>query len=97
MSANSIFFRMHRILDIFFVGGFGTVQWVDPNEYAGTRPDAVVADKPHKTLQVSSALYFTYAQCVCWQDCACAGHNSIVAASTCTAGCICAFVHISGR
>ena len=54
VSANSIFFRMHRILDIFFVGGFGTVQWVDPHEYAGTRPDAVVADKPHKTLQVSN-------------------------------------------
>ena len=25
VSANASFFRMHRILDIFFVGGFGTV------------------------------------------------------------------------
>lgn len=26
VSGNAVFFRMHRILDIYFVGGFGTVQ-----------------------------------------------------------------------
>jgi len=49
---NNIFFRMHRISDIYFVGGFGTVQWVDVAEYAATSPDSIVLDNPHKTLQV---------------------------------------------
>ena len=49
---NNMFFRMHRISDIYFVGGFGTVQWVDVAEYAATTPDSVVLDNPHKTLQV---------------------------------------------
>ena len=49
---NSLFFRMHKISDIYFVGGFGTIQWVDVAEYIDTQPDAVVVDDPHKTLQV---------------------------------------------
>lgn len=49
---NNIFFRMHRISDIYFVGGFGTVQWVDVAEYAATSPDSIVLDNPHKTLQI---------------------------------------------
>lgn len=51
---NNLFFRMHRISDIYFVGGFGTVQWVDVAEYAATTPDSIVLDNPHKTLQVIS-------------------------------------------
>ena len=51
MSGNSMFFRMHRLLDIYFVGGFGTVQFIDVDEYKGTRPDAIVMDHPHQTLQ----------------------------------------------
>ena len=51
VSGNSMFFRMHRILDIYFVGGFGTVQFIDVDEYVGTRPDAIVMDHPHHTLQ----------------------------------------------
>jgi hypothetical protein len=43
-------FRMHRITDIYFVGGFGTVSWVDPAEYAAARPDAVAAADPRATL-----------------------------------------------
>ena len=30
------------------------VQWIDVNEYKGTRPDAIVMDHPHQTLQVIS-------------------------------------------
>ena len=52
VSANLLFFRMHRILDIFFVGGFGTVQWVDPAEYAAIKPDNIVMTAPLKTLKV---------------------------------------------
>ena len=51
---NNLFFRMHRISDIYFVGGFGTVQWVDVAEYAATTPDSIVLDNPHRTLQVRS-------------------------------------------
>ncbi|KAK9806618.1 hypothetical protein WJX73_000437 [Symbiochloris irregularis] len=51
VSANLLFFRMHRILDIFFVGGFGTVQWVDPKEYSAIKPDNIVMSSPLKTLQ----------------------------------------------
>ena len=53
---NYLFFRMHRISDIYFVGGFGTVQWVDVAEYAATQPDSIVMNEPHKTLQVLHAV-----------------------------------------
>lgn len=43
---------MHRISDIYFVGGFGTVQWVDVKEYFHTQPDAVVKQDPLHTVQV---------------------------------------------
>lgn len=41
---------MHRIVDIYFVGGFGTVQWIDPADFTGCKPDAIVLDKPQRTL-----------------------------------------------
>jgi nitrate reductase NapE component len=49
---NYIFFRMHRITDIYFVGGFGTVQWIDVNEYLTATPDAIATNSPAVTLQV---------------------------------------------
>jgi hypothetical protein len=49
---NYMFFRMHRITDIYFVGGFGTVQWVDVNEYLTSTPDAIATNTPSLTLQV---------------------------------------------
>jgi len=42
VSGNAEYFRMDRILDIYFVGGFGTVQWVDPEEFMNSQPDKVV-------------------------------------------------------
>ena len=50
VSGNATLFRMHRISDIYFVGGFGTVSWVDPAEYAAARPDAVASLSPRATL-----------------------------------------------
>lgn len=47
-----MFFRMHSISDIYFVGGFGTVQWVDVGEYVSAKPDEIVTSDPHHTLQV---------------------------------------------
>lgn len=49
---NYMFFRMHRITDIYFVGGFGTVQWIDVNEYLTATPDAIATNSPGVTLQV---------------------------------------------
>ncbi|KAK9816434.1 hypothetical protein WJX72_000205 [[Myrmecia] bisecta] len=51
VSGNYLCFRMHRISDIYFVGGFGTVQWVDVAEYAAVKPDNIVLLEPHATLQ----------------------------------------------
>ena len=52
VSGNYMFFRMHRISDIYFVGGFGTVQWVDVGDYVAATPDQIVKSKPLQTLQV---------------------------------------------
>jgi nitrate reductase NapE component len=49
---NFTFFRMHRITDIYFVGGFGTVQWIDVKEYLSSAPDAIATNSPGRTLQV---------------------------------------------
>ena len=51
VSGNYMFFRMHRISDIYFVGGFGTVQWVDVGDYVAATPDQIVKSKPLQTLQ----------------------------------------------
>ena len=48
-----MFFRMHRLSDIYFVGGFGTVQWVDVAEYVAATPDEIVRSQPHQALQVT--------------------------------------------
>lgn len=52
VSGNLVFFRMHRISDIYFVGGFGTVQWVDVANYMATKPDSIVAADPQQTISV---------------------------------------------
>ena len=49
---NAVYFRMNRISDIYFVGGFGTVQWVEVNEYTNAQPDQIVVQNPNHTLKV---------------------------------------------
>ncbi|GBF99659.1 hypothetical protein Rsub_12478 [Raphidocelis subcapitata] len=44
------FFRMHRITDIYFVGGFGTVAWMDVADYLRATPDAIATNTPQRTL-----------------------------------------------
>lgn len=51
VSGNAMYFRMDKILDIYFVGGFGTVQWVDVQEYTQAQPDQIVMESPALTLQ----------------------------------------------
>ena len=38
--------------DIYFVGGFGTVSWIDVKEYMSAKPDIIAADNTEVTLQV---------------------------------------------
>lgn len=54
---NFLFFRMHKILDIYFVGGFGTVQWIDIAEYLSSKPDQIATNHPQKTLQLLTETY----------------------------------------
>lgn len=49
--SNFTFYRMENISDIYFVGGFGTVQWVDVKEYDLARPDIIAANGAEKTLR----------------------------------------------
>lgn len=47
---------MHKVTDIYFVGGFGTVQWIDVAEYLSATPDAIATHSPPRTLAVSVRL-----------------------------------------
>jgi nitrate reductase NapE component len=70
---NFMFFRMHRITDIYFVGGFGTVQWIDVDEYLGSTPDAIATNQPYRTLQVRQVQWhdaWQTVQCIC-----CSSHS----------------------
>lgn len=52
IGGNYAFYRMHHISDIYFVGGFGTVQWVDLPEFLAATPDSIVINRMQVTLQV---------------------------------------------
>lgn len=41
------------IRDIYFIGGFGTVQWIDVNDYEDIQPDKIAADGGEQNLKVS--------------------------------------------
>lgn len=43
---------MNEIKDIFFVGGFGTVQWISVQEYIDAQPDEIIAACSSTELQV---------------------------------------------
>lgn len=36
------FYRMNNVIDVYFVGGFGTLNWVDLKEYMEAEPDKIV-------------------------------------------------------
>lgn len=54
LSGNFVYYRMERISDIYFVGGFGTVQWVDTNQFRTAKTDPIVTrtatSSPEATL-----------------------------------------------
>lgn len=54
---NFYYFRMQNISDIYFIGGFGTVAWVDVNEYETLRPDKIAVDGGEQNLKELNALF----------------------------------------
>ena len=39
--------------DIYFIGGFGTVAWVDVKEYEAIQPDKIAVDGGEQNLKVN--------------------------------------------
>ncbi|XP_059299508.1 uncharacterized protein LOC132052143 isoform X2 [Lycium ferocissimum] len=54
---NFFYFRMQNISDIYFIGGFGTVAWVDVQEYETLRPDKIAVDGGEQYLKELNALF----------------------------------------
>ncbi|GJP35536.1 hypothetical protein CLOM_g20044 [Closterium sp. NIES-68] len=50
MWGNFSYYRMQHICDIYFVGGFGTVAWIDVKDYLAATPDAIVLQNTEATL-----------------------------------------------
>ncbi|XP_042402443.1 uncharacterized protein LOC121992268 isoform X1 [Zingiber officinale] len=43
--------------DIYFIGGFGTVAWIDVNEYEATQPDKIAADGGEQSLKELNGIF----------------------------------------
>ncbi|KAL6661825.1 hypothetical protein ACP70R_001209 [Stipagrostis hirtigluma subsp. patula] len=60
---NFYYYRMHNInifddySDIYFIGGFGTVAWVDVKEYETIQPDRIAVDGGEQSLKELNAIF----------------------------------------
>ncbi|KAG5008736.1 hypothetical protein JHK82_017306 [Glycine max] len=54
---NFYYFRMQNIRDIYFIGGFGTVAWVDVKEYETLQPDKIAVDGGEQYLKELNAIF----------------------------------------
>ena len=55
------FYRMNNVIDVYFVGGFGTLNWVDLAEYRDAAPDKIVTPSAgHSVLDTLSELNTKY-------------------------------------
>ena len=55
------FYRMNNVIDVYFVGGFGTLNWVDLKEYRDAVPDKIVTPGAgHSVLDTLSELNTKY-------------------------------------
>ncbi|EEF43557.1 uncharacterized protein LOC8286236 [Ricinus communis] len=54
---NFYYFRMQNISDIYFIGGFGTVAWVDVKEYEALQPDKIAVDGEEHNLKELNAIF----------------------------------------
>ena len=50
------FYRMNDVIDVYFVGGFGTLNWVNLAEYKSAKPDKIVTPSAGS----SGAFVFTH-------------------------------------
>ncbi|XP_077238472.1 uncharacterized protein LOC143879784 [Tasmannia lanceolata] len=54
---NFYYFRMQNISDIYFIGGFGTVAWVDVREYETLQPDKIAVDGGEQNLKELNSIF----------------------------------------
>lgn len=54
---NFYYFRMHNISDIYFIGGFGTVAWVDVKEYEAVQPDKIAVNGGEQNLKELNMIF----------------------------------------
>lgn len=54
---NFYYFRMQNISDIYFIGGFGTVAWVDVKEYEALLPDKIAVEGGEHYLKELNAAF----------------------------------------
>ncbi|XP_038983995.1 uncharacterized protein LOC103707039 [Phoenix dactylifera] len=54
---NFYYYRMDNISDIYFIGGFGTVAWVDVKEYEALLPDKIAVDGGEQNLKELNAMF----------------------------------------
>ncbi|XP_010519270.1 PREDICTED: uncharacterized protein LOC104798773 isoform X2 [Tarenaya hassleriana] len=54
---NFHYFRMQNISDIYFIGGFGTIAWVNVKEYEGLQPDKIAVDGGEQNLKELNAIF----------------------------------------
>ncbi|OWM69504.1 hypothetical protein CDL15_Pgr013965 [Punica granatum] len=54
---NFYYFRMRTISDIYFIGGFGTVAWVDVKEYESLKPDKIAVNGGEQSLKELNSIF----------------------------------------
>lgn len=54
---NFYYYRMESISDVYFIGGFGTVAWVDVKEFEDAQPDIIAANGAERTLKELNARF----------------------------------------
>lgn len=54
---NFYYYRMELISDVYFIGGFGTVAWVDVHEYENVQPDKIAVNGGEQNLKELNAIF----------------------------------------
>ncbi|KAH0459506.1 hypothetical protein IEQ34_012320 [Dendrobium chrysotoxum] len=54
---NAVFNYLMHFRDIYFIGGFGTVQWIDVKDYEDIQPDKIAADGGEQNLKELNAIF----------------------------------------
>ena len=62
MHESDLFLLFVVASDIYFIGGFGTVAWVDVMEYETLQPDKIAVDGGEQNLKVSFWMLYIFLQ-----------------------------------